>query len=206
MSLPSGREGEELAAGHPYDAVVLDVMLPDLDGLQICANLRRQRVATPILMLTALSTTGDKVKGLDAGADDYLTKPFELEELLARLRALLRRGKGQGATRLKFADLKLDLLTRRVTRSGMQIKLSSREFALLEYFMRNPDRVLSRTAIAEHVWDMNFDSDSNVIDVYVSMLRRKMDRGFEQRLIHTIIGSGYVLRVENDAGRSGPSE
>ncbi len=202
----SGREGEELAAGHPYDAVVLDVMLPDLDGLQICANLRRQRVATPILMLTALSTTGDKVKGLDAGADDYLTKPFELEELLARLRALLRRGKGQGATRLKFADLKLDLLTRRVTRSGMQIKLSSREFALLEYFMRNPDRVLSRTAIAEHVWDMNFDSDSNVIDVYVSMLRRKMDRGFEQRLIHTIIGSGYVLRAENDAGRSGPSE
>lgn len=197
----SGHEGEELAAGHTYDAIVLDVMLPDLDGLQACANLRRRRVATPILMLTALSTTGDKVKGLDTGADDYLTKPFELEELLARLRALLRRGKGQGSTTLEFADLKLDLLTRRVTRGGAQIKLSSREFALLEFFMRNPDRVLSRTSIAEHVWDMNFDSDSNVIDVYVSMLRRKMDRDFEPRLIHTIVGSGYVLRVDNDAAQ-----
>jgi DNA-binding response OmpR family regulator len=147
-------------------------------------------------MLTALSTTGDKVKGLDAGADDYLTKPFEFDELLARVRALLRRGQAKEASNLKFADLEMDLLTRKVIRAGRNIQLTTKEFALLEYFMRNPHRVLSRTSIGEHVWDMNFDSDSNVIDVYVSMLRRKMDKGFEQRLIHTVIGTGYVLQTE----------
>jgi DNA-binding response OmpR family regulator len=147
-------------------------------------------------MLTALSTTGDKIKGLDAGADDYLTKPFEFDELLARIRALLRRGQAKKASNLKFADLEMDLLTRKVIRAGRKIQLTTKEFALLEYFMRNPHRVLSRTSIGEHVWDMNFDSDSNVIDVYVSMLRRKMDRGFEQRVIHTVIGTGYVLQME----------
>ncbi|MHC4695485.1 MAG: response regulator [Planctomycetota bacterium] len=192
----TGRDGEQMAATEPYDAIILDVMLPEQDGMQACANLRRRRVTTPILMLTALSTTGDKVKGLDAGADDYLTKPFEFDELLARVRALLRRGQAQGASNLKFADLEIDLLARKVTRAERRIKLTAKEFALLEYFMRNPNRVLSRTSIGEHVWDMNFDSDSNVIDVYVSMLRRKMDKGFEQRLIHTVIGTGYVLQTE----------
>lgn len=192
----TGHEGEQMAATEPYDAVILDVMLPDQDGVQACTNLRRRRVGTPILMLTALSTTGDKIKGLDAGADDYLTKPFEFDELLARIRALLRRGQAKKASNLKFADLEMDLLTRKVIRAGRKIQLTTKEFALLEYFMRNPHRVLSRTSIGEHVWDMNFDSDSNVIDVYVSMLRRKMDRGFEQRVIHTVIGTGYVLQME----------
>jgi DNA-binding response OmpR family regulator len=192
----TGHEGEQMAATEPYDAVILDVMLPDQDGVQACTNLRRRRVGTPILMLTALSTTGDKIKGLDAGADDYLTKPFEFDELLARIRALLRRGQAKKASNLKFADLEMDLLTRKVIRAGRKIQLTTKEFALLEYFMRNPHRVLSRTSIGEHVWDMNFDSDSNVIDVYVSMLRRKMDRGFEKRVIHTVIGTGYVLQME----------
>lgn len=193
----TGHDGEQMAASQAYDVIVLDVMLPDQDGMQACANLRRRGVKTPILMLTALSTTGDKVKGLDAGADDYLTKPFEFDELLARVRALLRRGQAQSASCLKFADLELDLLTRKVTRAGEDIKLTAKEFALLEYFVRNPHRVVSRTSIGEHVWDMNFDSDSNVIDVYVSMLRRKMDKSFAQRLIHTVIGAGYVLRTED---------
>ena len=191
-----GQDGEQMAATELYDAIILDVMLPGQDGMQACANLRRRRVTTPILMLTALSTTGDKVKGLDAGADDYLTKPFEFDELLARVRALLRRGHAQSGSNLTFADLEMDLLARKVTRAERKIRLTAKEFALLEYFMRNPNRVLSRTSIGEHVWDMNFDSDSNVIDVYVSMLRRKMDKGFEQRFIHTVIGTGYVLQTE----------
>jgi heavy metal response regulator len=193
----TGERGEHMAATDPYDVVILDIMLPDQDGIQVCRNLRRRKIATPVLMLTALSTTGDKVKGLDAGADDYLTKPFEFDELLARVRALLRRGEAQEASRLKFADLEIDLLTRTACRAGKDIKLTTKEFALLEYFMRNPNRVLTRTSIGEHVWDMNFDSDSNVIDVYVSMLRRKVDKGFECRLLHTVIGTGYSLREEN---------
>ena len=188
-----GHVGEAMGAAQPYDAIILDVMLPDQDGIQACANLRRRGIKTPILMLTALSGTADKVKGLDAGADDYLTKPFEFDELLARLRALLRRGQGGQAARLTFADLEMDLIERRVTRDGRRIKLTAKEFALLEYFLRNPHRVLTRTSIGEHVWDMNFEGDSNVIDVYVSMLRRKIDRYFSQPLIHTEIGVGYVL-------------
>ncbi len=193
-----GHVAEEMGAGQPYDAIILDVMLPDQDGVQACANLRRRGIKTPILMLTALSSTADKVKGLDAGADDYLTKPFEFDELLARLRALLRRGQGGQTARLTFADLEMDLIERKVTRSGQRIKLTAKEFALLEYFLRNPHRVLTRTSIGEHVWDMNFESDSNVIDVYVSMLRRKVDRGFERTLIHTEIGVGYVLSEAAD--------
>ncbi len=192
----TGQDGEHMAATEPYDLVILDVMLPDQDGIQTCKNLRRRGIKSPVLMLTALSTTGDKVKGLDAGADDYLTKPFEVDELLARVRALLRRGEAQESSRLKFADIEVDLITRTVTRAGQKITLTAKEFALLEYFMRNPNRVLTRTSIGEHVWDMNFDSDSNVIDVYVSMLRRKLDRGFDQRLIHTVIGTGYCLRLQ----------
>jgi two-component system copper resistance phosphate regulon response regulator CusR len=192
----TGTEGEQLAATEPYDLIVLDVMLPDQDGVLTCRNLRRRGRATPILMLTALSSTGDKVKGLDAGADDYLTKPFEFDEFLARVRALLRRGQAQEASNLRFADLELDLLTRTVARAGQKIKLTAKEFAMLECFMRSPNRVLSRTAIAERVWDMNFDSDSNVIDVYVSMLRRKIDREFDRRLLHTVVGTGYILSLE----------
>lgn len=192
----SGHEGEFMATGEVYDAVILDLMLPDQDGLIVCRNLRRRGVHTPILMLTALSTTQDKVTGLDAGADDYLTKPFEFDELVARIRALLRRGQAREASTLKFEDIEMDLLKRTVTRAGQKIKLTAKEFALLEYFLRNPNRVLSRTAIGEHVWDMNFEPESNVIDVYVSMLRRRIDKGYNRQLIHTMIGTGYMLSTE----------
>lgn len=192
----TGQEGQELAVLRNYDAIVLDIMLPDQDGRTICRNLRQWGVRTPVLMLTALSTTTDKVAGLDAGADDYLAKPFEFVELVARLRALLRRGQAQEATVLKFDDLEINLLTRQATRAGTKIKLTAREFALLEVLMRNPNRVLTRTEIGERVWEMDFDSDSNVIDVYVSQLRRKVDRGFARPLIQTVIGSGYTLRIE----------
>jgi len=192
----TGHEGEELAAPEPYDVILLDVMLPEQDGLQTVTNLRRRKVTTPVLMLTALSATPDRIAGLDAGADDYLPKPFEFDELLARIRALLRRGQAQEAARLSFDDLEMDLLARKVTRADRPIRLTTKEFALLEYFLRNPNRLLTRTAIGSHVWDMNFDSDSNVIDVYVSMLRRKMDKEFPRRLIHTVIGSGYMLSLE----------
>ena len=192
----SGHDGEFMAAGEAYDAVVLDLMLPDQDGLIVCRNLRRRGIHTPILMLTALSTTQDKITGLDAGADDYLTKPFEFDELVARLRALLRRGQGGEASTLDFEDIEMDLLKRTVTRAGQRIKLTAKEFALLEYFLRNPNRLLSRTAIGEHVWDMNFEPESNVIDVYVSMLRRRVDKGFDRQLIHTVIGAGYMLSAD----------
>ncbi|MDX2146387.1 MAG: response regulator transcription factor [Planctomycetota bacterium] len=191
----TGFEGEELAAGGQYDVVVLDLMLPDRDGVEVCRNLRRRSVKTPILMLTALSGTDDKISGLDAGADDYLTKPFEFEELLARLRALLRRGEASEGRFLECDDLKLDLYTRQAERGGNKVELSNKEFALLEYFMRNPNRVLSRTQIAEKVWDMNFDNGSNVIDVYVSGLRKKVDKGYPRSLIHTLKGAGYRFGV-----------
>jgi heavy metal response regulator len=192
----SGHDGEQQAATGDYDLIILDVMLPDTDGVQVCRNLRRRGVKTPVLMLTALSTTADKVTGLDAGADDYLTKPFEFDELVARVRALLRRGQAAESATLKFEDVEMDLVGRKVSRNGERIKLTPKEFALLEYLMRNPGRVLTRTAIGEHVWDMNFDSESNVIDFYVSMLRKKIDRGADRPLIHTVIGVGYLLSAE----------
>lgn len=188
---PSGRDGEELAVGETYDVIVLDVMLPDHNGVDLCRNLRRRSCATPVLLLTALSGTDDKVEGLDAGADDYLTKPFEFDELVARLRALLRRATPAEAAPLSYGDVQLDLVRQMVTRGDRQIDLTRKEMALLEYFMRNPDRVLTRSSIGEHVWDMNFDPFSNVIDVYVSMLRKKLDKPFGRELIHTVIGSGY---------------
>ncbi|MCA9277578.1 MAG: response regulator transcription factor [Phycisphaeraceae bacterium] len=190
-----GFSGEELAAGGEYDVIILDLMLPDRDGVEVCRNLRRRKISTPVLMLTALSGTDDKVAGLDAGADDYLTKPFEFEELLARVRALLRRGEASEGRVLKFEDLELDLYSRHARRGERDVELSNKEFALLEYLMRTPNRVLSRAQISEKVWDMNFDASSNVIDVYVSSLRKKVDRGFDRELIHTVKGAGYRFGI-----------
>lgn len=187
----TGIEGEELAASEAYDLILLDVMLPDRDGVTVCRNLRRRKVAAYVLMLTALSGTGEKVSGLDAGADDYLTKPFEFEELVARIRALLRRGKASESVRLEYGGLVLDLLKRQVRRDGHKITLRAKEFALLEFFMRNPDRVLDRMTITQKVWDINYEPSTNVIDVYVSALRKKIDRDFERPLIHTVVGMGY---------------
>lgn len=187
----SGFEGEDLAAAGNYDVILLDLMLPDRDGVEVCRNLRRRCVATPIIMLTALSSTDDKVSGLDSGADDYITKPFEFEELLARVRSILRRGEATEGRTLTCEDLELDLYTRTAARKGEKVELSNKEFALLEYLMRNPNRVLSRTQIGEKVWDMNFEPSSNVIDVYISALRKKLDRDHDIPLIHTIKGAGY---------------
>lgn len=170
-------------------------MLPDRDGVDVCRNLRRRCVDTPVIMLTALSGTEDKVAGLDAGADDYLTKPFEFEELLARVRAMLRRGEAIEGRSLECDDLTLDLYTRSAKRADQEFELSNKEFGLLEYLMRNPNRVLSRTQITEKVWDMNYEPGSNVIDVYISSLRKKIDRGFERELIHTIKGAGYRFGI-----------
>ncbi|MCC6427941.1 MAG: response regulator transcription factor [Phycisphaerales bacterium] len=191
----SGYEGEDAAAAGSHDIILLDLMLPDRDGIEVCRNLRRRGVKAKILMLTALSSTDDKVQGLDAGADDYLAKPFEFEELLARVRALLRRGEASESRRLRYDDLELDLYSRTAKRGVEPIELSTKEFALLEYLMRNPNRVLTRTQIGEKVWDMNFVPTSNVVDVYISSLRRKADRGFTKELIHTVKGMGYRFGV-----------
>lgn len=181
-----------------HDLIILDVMLPKKPGFQVLRELRQAKVATPVLMLTARDTVEDKVQGLDAGADDYLTKPFVFAELLARVRALLRRRAEARSPRLQVADLVLDPATRSVTRDGQPITLTNREFALLEYLMRNAGRVLTRTAITEHVWDYDFDSGTNVIDVYVNYLRKKIDAGHEPKLLHTVRGAGYVLRESHE--------
>lgn len=191
----SGQAAEMLAAANEYDLLILDVMLPDQNGLDTARHLRRDGYEGPILMLTALSTTKDKVHGLDAGADDYLTKPYAFDELLARVRALLRRkGSNSATSNLKYGDLELDLVHRVVKREGKEIALTAKEFALLEYLMRNPERPLGRVSIAEHVWDIHFDSESNVIDVYINLLRKKVDAPFSRKLIHTVVGVGYVLK------------
>ncbi|MEZ6014795.1 MAG: response regulator transcription factor [Planctomycetota bacterium] len=187
----TGFEAEELACADVYDLYILDIMLPDRDGVDLCRNLRKMEIAAPVLLLTALSGTQKKVEGLDAGADDYLTKPFELDELLARVRALLRRGTATEAVRLTYADVEMDLAKRTVVRSGEKLALTAKEFALLEFFMRSPDRVLSRSVITEKVWDMNYEPSSNVVDVYISNLRKKIDRSFTPVLIHTVVGTGY---------------
>lgn len=187
-----GREAESLAQTHEYDLIILDVMLPGQDGVQVCRNLRQLRVHTPILMLTALTATEDKVKGLDSGADDYLGKPFEFNELLARARALVRRHQG-AKPGLKIADLELDPSTRKITRGGQEISLTAREFALLEYLMQHAGRVVTRTMISEHVWDIHFDNESNVIDVYINFLRKKIDKGHKKPILHTVVGVGYVM-------------
>jgi len=191
-----GEEGLALAQVNPYDLIVLDLMLPKLDGFKVLEQLRADEVATAVLILTARDRLSDKVKGLDLGADDYLTKPFAFSELLARVRALLRRGKPTRSPVLSIADLTLDPSSHRVSRGGQAIDLTAKEYALLEYLLRHQGRVLTRTMISEHVWDQSFDSYTNVIDVYVNYLRKKIDQGFEPKLIHTVRGVGYVLREE----------
>lgn len=187
-----GEEGRGLALIHHYDAIVLDLMLPRLDGLQVLQALREAGRTTPVLILSARDEVDDRVGGLDAGADDYLPKPFAFAELLARLRVLLRRG-AEPVTVIEVEDLSIDLLKRTVRRDGRKIDLTPKEFALLEYLARHAGEVVTRTMISEHVWDMNFDSFSNVIDVYIRYLRRKVDEPFDRRLIHTRRGIGYLL-------------
>ncbi|MBI5409399.1 MAG: response regulator transcription factor [Nitrospirae bacterium] len=189
-----GEEGHFLASTGPYDLIVLDLMIPKMDGVRLCRRLREEKISAPILMLTAKDSVKDKVAGLDAGADDYLTKPFAFEEFLARIRALLRKRDMPAATRLQTGDMVLDLLTHKVTRSGKEIELTYKEYSLLEYFMRNAGTVVTRTMISEHVWDLHFDTYTNVIDVYVNYLRNKIDRGHKNKLIHTLRGRGYVLK------------
>jgi len=193
----TGPDGLRLATEGGYDVAVVDVMLPGLDGLSLIEQLRARRIQTPVLILSARRSVDDRVKGLQAGGDDYLTKPFAFAELLARVQALVRRAGGQHEpTRLIAGDLTLDLLTRRVERAGRQLDLRPREFALLEYLMRHPGRVLSKTMILSHVWGYSFDPGTNVVDVLVSRLREKVDRGFDTRRIHTVRGAGYVLKVD----------
>lgn len=189
-----GETGLYMAEVNDYDLIVLDLMIPKIEGLEVLRRIRANQNTVPILVLTAKNTVEDIVRGLDAGCDDYLTKPFEFKEFLARIRALLRREKTDKDPLLKIADLTLSLVTHKVMRGGKEIELTSKEYALLEYFMRNPDRVLTRTMISEHVWDYHFDSMTNVVDVYVNYLRKKIDRGFEPRLIHTIRGVGYIMK------------
>ena len=189
-----GDQGYFLAATNEYDAILLDILLPKMDGVTLCTKLRAEDNHTPILMLTAKDAVKDKVRGLDAGADDYLTKPFAFEELLARIRSLLRKKYQQQKTRFQVHDLVLDTITHIVTRAGIEIPLSIKEYALLEYLMRNAGSVVTRTMIAEHVWDINFDTFTNVIDVYISYLRNKVDKDHKTRLIHTVRGRGYVLK------------
>ena len=194
-SANDGREGLFLASSGEYNAIVLDRMLPGLDGLSMLGALRAAEVRTPALILSALGSVDDRVKGLRAGGDDYLVKPFAFSELLARLEALLRRGAGPTTeTRLRVADLELDLLTRTVKRCGKSIDVLPREFRLLEYLMRNAGHVVTRTMLLEHVWDYHFDPQTNVIDVHVSRLRQKIDKSFDFPLLHTVRGAGYCLR------------
>ena len=194
-SRADGVAGLEAALHEPYDVAILDVMLPGRDGLSVIEELRRRKVVTPVLILSARRSVDDRVRGLQAGGDDYLTKPFAFAELLARVQALLRRSiRAVEPTTFTVADLTLDLLSRHVTRGGTPIELRPREYTLLEYLMRNAGRVVSKTMILSHVWDYNFDPQTNVVDVLVSRLRDKIDRPFEQKLLHTVRGVGYVLR------------
>jgi len=191
-----GNRGLQLASSEPYDAAVLDLMLPGRDGLSVLEELRRRRIATPVLILSARRSVDDRVRGLQAGGDDYLTKPFAFSELLARIQALIRRSQGATEpTRLVAGDITMDLVTRKVERAGRPLELRPREFALLEYLMRNAGRVVSKTMIMEHVFDYSFDPRTNVVDVLVFRLREKVDRDFEVKRIHTVRGIGYVLQV-----------
>jgi two-component system OmpR family response regulator len=190
-----GEEGLHLALTEPYDTAIIDIMLPRLDGLTLIERMRKEKVNTPVIILSAKDSVDDRVKGLQTGGDDYLTKPFAFSELLARVQALIRRASGLAEpTRLVVGDLSVNLLTREVTRGGRKIELQPIEFSLLEYLMRSAGRVVSRTMIMEHVWDYNFDPQTNVVEVRISRLRDKIDRGVDKRLIHTVRGVGYVLK------------
>jgi len=188
-----GADGLSMVFTNVYDAVILDLMLPKKSGIEVMREIRAKKMNVPVLMLTARDTLDDKVMGLDAGADDYLTKPFAFQELLARLRSLLRRGKGEVAM-LKVGDLTLDPATRKVKRGSEEITLTAKEFSLLEYLMRNEGKPLSRTTLSEHVWDINFDRMTNVVDVYINFIRNKVDKGFEKKLIQTVRGVGYTIK------------
>ena len=189
-----GEEGLYLADINPYDLMIFDIMLPKHDGIAMCRQLRAKKINTPILMLTARAAVKDKVSGLNSGADDYLTKPFSFEELLARVKVLLRRQNNEKTSVLKVADLELNQLNHEAQRAGKKIILTSKEYGLLEYLMVNEGQIISRWMISEHVWNEKFDSMTNVIDVHIRNLRTKIDNGFKKKLIHTIRGSGYILR------------
>ncbi len=190
-----GDEGEYLAEINPYDLIILDIMMQVKDGIEVCHNLRAQKINTPILMLTAKDTVEDRVRGLDTGADDYLVKPFAFSELLARVRALLRREGMSKSTELRAGDLTLNTLTRQVWRGQRSIELTTKEYVILEYFMRHPNAVVTRTMIEEHAWDYDFDSLSNLVDVYIRRLRRKIDDEGKDSLIQTVRGAGYRLKA-----------
>jgi heavy metal response regulator len=193
-----GESGLYMAEVNEYDLIVLDLMIPKIDGLEVLRRVRGNRNNVPILVLTARDSVEDIVRGLDAGCDDYLTKPFEFLEFLARVRALLRREKTDKEPVLRIDDLTLSLVTHKVMRKGREIELTAKEYSLLEYFMRNPEKILTRTMISEHVWDYHFDSMTNLVDVYVNYLRKKIDKGFEIKLIHTIRGVGYLLSATRE--------
>jgi heavy metal response regulator len=190
-----GDTGEELAAQGTFDLIILDILMPKKDGLTMLKELRAKSISTPVLMITAKGSVEDKVKGLDTGADDYLVKPFAIAELLARVRSLLRRGGPEKSTTLSVADLTLDLVSHKATRGKNSIELTGKEYTLLEYFMRNTNKVLSRTIISEHIWNYNFDTGTNIIDVYINHLRNKIDGESEKKLIHTVRGVGYMMKA-----------
>lgn len=193
-----GTVGSELALRKEYDVIISDIIVPGINGFDLTQLLRAKGNNTPVLMLTALNSTDDKVSGLEAGADDYLTKPYEFKELLARIKALSRRGKESNAPKstLSYADVEMNLLSKELIRQGRKIELTPKEFALMEYFIRNQGRTVSKSEIAEKVWDINFETSSNVVEVYVNYLRNKMDKPFSKKLIHTVFGQGYILREE----------
>ena len=193
---PDGVTGEELAKINDNDVIILDLMLPKQDGWTTCAHLRRDKVLTPILMLTALDDVADRIRGLNSGADDYLPKPFHFGELLARIRSLIRRRSEVRSTVIEKFGVRLDLATHKAYRDGTEITLTAKEFSLLELFMMNGGRILSREAISEHLWDMNFEPRSNVIEAFVKFLRQKIDKGFDRPLIHTVRGAGYIFSDE----------
>ncbi|MGQ9644393.1 MAG: winged helix-turn-helix domain-containing protein, partial [Ignavibacterium sp.] len=189
-----GREGVRLALSEEYDLIILDIMLPFKDGISILKDIRTEKISTPVLMLTAKDNVSDKVLGLDSGADDYLAKPFAFDELLARVRALLRRNSSDKKVVLEAGDLKLDTQTHKAYRAGNEIQLTVKEYAILEYLLRNKNHVISRIKLSEHVYDYHFDSDTNLIDVYINKLRNKIDKGFDKQILHTVRGIGYVIK------------
>ncbi len=191
-----GKEGLNMATTEEYDAIIMDIMLPYIDGISLLKEIRKRQIATPVLMLTVKDSLKDKVEGLDAGADDYLTKPFAFEELTARIRALLRRNETTKSSKLKVGNLVLDLHTHKVIRDNQEIILTPKEYAILEYLMRNSNKVVSRTKLIEHVYEYHFDPETNIIDVYINKVRSKVDTNFATPLIHTIRGIGYIIKDE----------